>query len=48
MGLTINDLMTFEYKDIIKIMLCFIDDTNNNTKTRKATQADWDKLATRR
>jgi hypothetical protein len=29
-------------------MLCFIDDMGKEAKPRKATQADWDKLAARR
>lgn len=46
MGLKIEDLKQFTYKDIAKIMLCFTDKPEN--KTKKATQADWDKLAGRR
>ena len=46
MGLKIEDLKQFKYKDIAKIMLCFADKQGN--KPRKATQADWDKLAGRR
>jgi len=45
MGLKIEDLKQLEYKDVAKLMLCFIDD--NKPKTKKATQADWDKLARR-
>jgi hypothetical protein len=44
-GLKIEDLKQFEYKDIAKLMLCYIDE--NKPKTKKATQADWDKLARR-
>lgn len=44
-GLRINDLKELEYKDVAKIMLCFVE---TKKKTRKATQADWDKLAGRR
>ena len=32
-----------DYKDVAKIMLCFID-TDKKTEPRKATQADIDKL----
>ena len=45
MGFKIEDLKQFDYKDIAKIMLCF--NNKENTKTKKATQADWDKLARR-
>lgn len=46
-GLKIEDLKHLEYKDVAKIMLCFIDATNldNTNRTRKATQSDWDALA---
>ena len=44
-GLKIEDLKQLEYKDVAKIMLCFVD---KKEKSRKATQADWDKLAGRR
>lgn len=46
-GLKIEDLKHLEYKDVAKIMLCFIDETNidNTNKTRRATQSDWDALA---
>ena len=46
MGLQINDLKQLDYKDVAKIMLCFVDKNKNQTK--KATQSDWDKLAGRR
>lgn len=48
MGLTLQDLKELEYKDVMKIMLCYTDDPNDKNKTRKATQNDWDKLAGRR
>ena len=40
----IEDLKQLKYKDVAKIMLCFVD---NETKgdIRKATQSDWDALA---
>ena len=46
-GLKIEDLKHLEYKDVAKVMLCFIDETNidNTNKTRRATQSDWDALA---
>ena len=46
MGLRIEDLKQFQYKDVAKLMLCFID--KEEPKIKKATQADWDKLAGRR
>lgn len=45
MGLRIDDLKQLQYKDVAKIMLCFVEKKN---QTRKATQSDWDKLAGRR
>lgn len=42
MGLRIEDLKQFSYKDIAKLMLCFID---KGESTKQATQSDWDKLA---
>lgn len=33
------------YKDVTKIMLCFVD---KKEQKRKATQSDWDRLAGRR
>ena len=42
-GLRIEDLKQFTYKDVAKIMLCFSD--NKQRKSRKASQSDWDKLA---
>ena len=47
MGLRLEDLKTLQYKDVAKIMLCFIDKKDSD-KSRKATQADWDRLAGRR
>ena len=46
MGLRIEDLKQLEYKDVAKIMLCFVDKKKN--QSRKATQSDWDRLAGRR
>lgn len=46
MGLRLDDLKQLEYKDVAKIMLCFVDKKEN--KSRKATQSDWDRLAGRR
>lgn len=46
MGFRIEDLKQLEYKDVAKIMLCFVD--KKEDKSRKATQADWDRLAGRR
>ena len=43
-GLRIEDLKQMEYKDVAKIMLCFVD---KKDRPRKATQADWDALARR-
>lgn len=40
-GLTINDLKELEYKDVAKIMLCFIDD---DKETNEATQEDIDRF----
>lgn len=48
MGLTIQDLKELEFKDVAKIMLCYVDHETDKNKTRKATQSDWDKLAGRR
>lgn len=39
-GLRIDDLKQFSYKDIAKIMLCYVD----NKKEKRATQRDIDKL----
>lgn len=44
MGLRIEDLKQLEYKDVAKLMLCFVD-KKQKEKSRKATQADWDALA---
>lgn len=46
MGLRIDDLKQLEYKDVAKIMLCFVKKDKN--KPRKATQDDWDRLAGKR
>lgn len=40
-GLRIDDLKELQYKDVAKIMLCFI---GNQGNSKKATQADIDKL----
>ena len=45
-GLRIEDLKQLEYKDVSKIMLCFVN--RDKKKVRRATQSDWDKLAGRR
>ena len=45
-GLRIEDLKELKYKDVAKIMLCFVEKDKN--KPRKATQGDWDKLAGKR
>lgn len=44
-GLKIEDLKEMKYTDVAKILLCF---ANKKKKPRKATQADWDRLAGRR
>ena len=46
-GFRIEDLKQLEYKDVAKIMLCFVD-KEKNKQSRKATQSDWDRLAGRR
>lgn len=43
-GLTIQDLKELEYKDVVKIMLCFVQE-NKTKSVNTATQKDWDKLA---
>lgn len=43
-GLRIDDLKQMEYKDVAKIMLCFV---GKKKQSRKATQSDWDRLAGR-
>lgn len=43
MGLRIDDLKQLQYKDVAKIMLCFIE--KDKEKPKKATQNDWDRLA---
>lgn len=48
LGLRLDDLKELEYKDVAKIMLCLIKQEKEENGTRKATQADWDKLAGRR
>lgn len=45
MGITIKDLENLTYIDVVKIFLSCT--SKKKTKTRKATQADWDKLASR-
>lgn len=40
-GLRLDDLKKLQYKDVAKIMLCFID---NKTNRKCATQKDIDKL----
>ena len=42
-GLTIKDLQELEYKDVAKIMICYLED-NNPKKEKMATQKDIDKL----
>lgn len=44
-GLKIEDLKNMKYTDVVKILICFVD---RKKTPRKATQADWDKLAGRR
>lgn len=47
-GLKIEDLKDLEYKEVAKILLCYSrndKEANKKTKYRKATQEDWDKLA---
>ena len=46
MGFRIDDLKQLEYKDVAKIMLCFVEKDKN--KPRRATQKDWDRLAGKR
>lgn len=41
-GLSINDLKEMKYTDVLKILLCFAE---KKKQPKKATQADWDKLA---
>lgn len=43
MGLRLDDLKQLKYKDVAKIMLCFVD--NEEFDSRRATQSDWDRLA---
>lgn len=45
MGLTIKDLELLTYVDVMKI---FLSSTRRKKKVRKATQADWDRLASRK
>ena len=42
-GLKLEDLKELEYKDVAKIMICYLED-NNPKKERMATQKDIDKL----
>lgn len=44
-GLRIEDLKEMKYTDVAKILICYAD---KKESPRKATQADWDKLAGRR
>ena len=45
-GLSLNDLKMLSYVDVMKIILSFIDKSENQkTNYKMATQADWDKLA---
>ena len=39
-GLSVNDLKQLTYIDVIKMLY-----TQIETKTKKATQSDWDRLA---
>jgi len=41
-GLKLDDLKQLKYKDVAKIMLCYID--NGKKSSNKATQKDIDKL----
>lgn len=45
MGLTIKDLELLTYVDVMKI---FLSSTRREKKIRRATQADWDRLASRK
>lgn len=42
-GLRIENLKEMEHKEVMKILLCFIDNSKN--KKKQATQSDWDALA---
>jgi hypothetical protein len=42
-GLTLNDLKELSYVDVMKILLSFL--PGEEKKYKKATQADWDRLA---
>lgn len=42
MGLRLDDLKELKYKDIAKIMLCFVD--KEQKQTRMATQKDIDRF----
>ena len=46
-GLTIEDLKTLTYIDVMKIFLSTTRKKKGKKKARKATQADWDRLAGR-
>lgn len=45
-GLTMKDLKSMTYVDVMKILLSFISPKSKEEENgyRKATQADWDKL----
>lgn len=45
LGLTIEDLKTLTYIDVMKIFLSTTREKKKKEKVRKATQADWDRLA---
>lgn len=42
-GFSIQDLKEMEYVDVAKIMICMLPE-DKKKYTRKATEADWDKL----
>ena len=44
-GFKIEDLKAMKYTDVAKILLCFAD---KKKRPKRATQADWDRLAGRR
>lgn len=43
MGLRIEDLKQFTYKDVVKLMLCFVD-KEDSRNTNRATQQDINML----
>ena len=43
-GLKIDDLKSMQHKDVVKILLCYREESKKEQK-REATQEDWDKLA---